>query len=84
MTDPGRQIEEIIEKRIRPRTRVDGGDTKFEKLENGTVYIGAYGDCSVCPCCGPELSLWIKKEVKKLLDIDVNVKIINHVPYYER
>lgn len=82
MTDLSAEIEEIIEKKIRPRTRVDGGDVKFEKLENGTVYIGAYADCSVCPCCEPELSLWVKREVNKLLGIDIHVKVNNHVPYF--
>lgn len=77
------QIEEVINNKIRPRTRVDGGDIKFESIEDGTVYIGAYADCSDCPCCETELALWIEKKLETELGLRIKVKIIKHVPYYK-
>lgn len=76
------KIEEIVNKKIRPRTRVDGGDIKFEKFEDNTVYVGAYADCSVCRSCDPELTQWIEKELKKQLGLVVKVNITKYVPYF--
>lgn len=76
------QIAAVINKKIRPRTRVDGGDILFEKLEGDTVFIGAYADCATCPSCEAELGGWIARELKKQLQVEVEVKISKHVPYY--
>lgn len=82
VNNPDIRIAEIINQKLRPRTRADGGDILFEKIEDGTIYVGAYADCSVCRCCEPELSWWIQKEVKKELGLEYKVKIIRYKPYY--
>lgn len=79
-----KQIEDIIMNEIRPKTRVDGGDIIFEGFEDGTIILGAYGDCAACPCCDPELNEWIRERVSKRFHTDFRVKINKHIPYYAR
>lgn len=82
MEDLSKQIEEIINQKIRPRTRVDGGDIKFNSMIGSIVHIDAFADCSVCPCCDQEMSLWIGKQVRKELGVEVTVKVTKHRPYF--
>jgi len=77
-----KQIQDIVNNKIRPRTRVDGGDILFNRVDEGVVHIDAYADCATCQCCETELSYWITNQVKKELGIDVAVKITKHKPYF--
>ena len=43
-----KKIEEVLET-IRPILVGDGGDIKFVKFDNGTVYIKLLGHCATCP-----------------------------------
>ena len=45
--DIEKKIIENLDK-IRPYLQNDGGDIKFIKFENGTVYISLLGACSDC------------------------------------
>lgn len=65
MEDLSKQVEEIVNYKIRPRTRVDGGDIMFDRFSDGVVYINAYADCAACRCCDTELSYWIAKQVNR-------------------
>jgi Fe-S cluster biogenesis protein NfuA len=76
------QIEEIINKKIRPRVRVDGGDILFSGIEGSVIHIDAFADCAVCPCCEPELTSWIEKQIKKELGISLEVRVTKHKPYF--
>lgn len=78
------EIEQFINKKVRPKARVDGGDLKFERYEDNTVFIGTYADCASCICCKERLPLWIKKELKNKFGIDVEVEFIKHVPYFNK
>ena len=77
-------IRKLIDERIRPRARVDGGDIKFEGLDGLSLRIGAYADCATCPCCEVEFPRWIESYVKAETDLDVRVSVNRHVPYYAR
>mgnify|MGYP001379534339 CR=1 FL=1 len=44
-----KQIEEILDKKIRPAVARDGGDIKFKSFENGVVKVELQGSCSGCP-----------------------------------
>lgn len=76
------KIKSIVNDKIRPRTRVDGGDILFKSFEEGIVHIDAFADCATCQCCEGELSFWITKQIKKELHIDVSVKITRNKPYF--
>lgn len=44
-----RQIEELLETRVRPAVAQDGGDIVFDRFEDGIVYLHMRGACSGCP-----------------------------------
>lgn len=77
-------VREIIERYIRPRTRVDGGNLTFEKLEGDTLVIGAYGDCASCTCGEKELTEWVGREIARRMGYEPKVRLVRHVPYYAR
>jgi Fe-S cluster biogenesis protein NfuA len=43
------QILSLIEARIRPALKQDGGDIVFKNFENGIVYVELIGNCAGCP-----------------------------------
>lgn len=57
------QLKAIIDQRIRPATRSDGGDITFASYENGVVKVNLAGACVDCPFA-PRT---IKGGVEKLL-----------------
>ena len=42
-----KKINEVIDN-IRPYLQNDGGDVKFNRYENGVVYVSMIGACSNC------------------------------------
>lgn len=53
----------LINARIRPALKQDGGDIRFVKFENGIVYVELQGNCSGCPYA----AVTLKEGVEKLL-----------------
>ena len=67
-TDPNnqetiRQILGLINARIRPALKQDGGDIAFVKFEEGIVYVELQGNCSGCPYA----AITLKEGVEKIL-----------------
>ena len=48
-SDVVKQINEVLETKIRPAVSKDGGDIKFISFENGVVKVELRGSCSGCP-----------------------------------
>ena len=46
--DIEKRINEVLDK-IRPYLENDGGSVKFNRFENGIVYVTLIGACSNCP-----------------------------------
>lgn len=44
-----KDIQDILNTRVRPAVAQDGGDIVFEKFEDGVVYLRLKGACSGCP-----------------------------------
>mgnify|MGYP006126859855 FL=1 len=44
-----KQIEEVLDQKIRPAVARDGGDIKFKSFDNGVVKVELQGSCSGCP-----------------------------------
>ena len=42
------QVLEVIENRIRPRIRMDGGDITLVEVQDGVVRVRLHGACSMC------------------------------------
>lgn len=66
--------EEIIQKilglldaRIRPAVKQDGGDIKFKKYEDGIVYVEMCGACAGCPYALHTLKEGVEKIIKSYI-----------------
>ena len=78
-------IKTLVEKHIRPKSRVDGGDLRFESYEDGVVIIGAHSACATCLCCEDRLLEWLKNEIQTQLKLpQIEVFIKRYIPYYKR
>ncbi len=58
-----RDIQDLLDQRIRPFVARDGGDITFDRFEEGTVYLHMRGACSGCPSA----SITLKRGVENLL-----------------
>ena len=61
--DIERQIEEVLDSKIRPAVARDGGDIKFKSFKEGVVKVELQGSCSGCPSS----LLTLKQGVQNLL-----------------
>ena len=57
-----RQIEKTIEK-VRPYIQSEGGDVRFERLEDDIVYVSVHGACVGCMA----LDFTLKEGVEALI-----------------
>ena len=58
-----KQIQSLINARIRPAVKQDGGDIAFKSFDNGIVYVELQGACAGCPYA----MVTLKEGVEKLL-----------------
>lgn len=68
------KINEVLNK-IRPYLQNDGGDVKFEKFENGVVYVSLLGACSNCPMAVMTLQDGVESAL--VSEIPEVIKVIN-------
>lgn len=59
-----REIEELLETRIRPVVAQDGGDIQLNRYEEGIVYVEMKGACSGCPSSMQTLKQGIENMLK--------------------
>lgn len=59
-----KQIIGLINARIRPAVKQDGGDIEFKKFENGVVYVELQGNCVGCPYALVTLKEGVEKVLK--------------------
>lgn len=57
------QIKEIIEERVRPSVKMDGGDITYVAFQEGVLFLQLQGACSGCPSA----SLTLKAGIRNLL-----------------
>ena len=69
-----KKINEVLDK-IRPYLENDGGSVKFNRFENGVVYVTLVGACSNCPHAALTLEEGI--ETALVNEIPEVVKVIN-------
>ena len=68
------KIKEVIEN-IRPYLQNDGGDVKFNRYENGVVYVSMVGACSNCSIASVTLEDGI--EAALINEIPEVIKVVN-------
>ena len=55
------QIKKIIEEKIRPALRADGGDIEFVGLEDQVVKVRLTGACHGCPSAAITLQMGVQR-----------------------
>ncbi len=73
------QIMSLLNARIRPAVKKDGGDIKFLQFENGIVFVEMQGACKGCPYAMRTLKDGVERilktyipQVKEVRNIDEN------------
>jgi Fe-S cluster biogenesis protein NfuA len=61
--DIARQIQELLDTRVRPAVAQDGGDITFHGFDRGVVYLHMKGACAGCPSS----TLTLKMGIENLL-----------------
>ncbi len=59
-----KEIQDLLNNRVRPAVAMDGGDITFEKFEDGIVYLRLKGACSGCPSASATLKGGIENMLK--------------------
>jgi len=60
-----KEIEDILDEKIRPQLRSHLGDIEIVKLEDTTLYVKLVGQCSSCMSSKYTFEELIKKEIIK-------------------
>lgn len=69
-----KKINEVLDK-IRPYLENDGGSVKFNRYENGVVYVTLVGACSNCPMAALTLEEGIQSAL--INEIPEVIKVVN-------
>ncbi len=72
--DIEKRINEVLD-RLKPYLENDGGSVKFNRYENGVVYVTLVGACSNCPLASSTLEDGI--ETALISEIPEIVKVVN-------
>ena len=70
------QITSLLNARIRPAVKKDGGDIKFLKFEDGIVWVEMQGNCKGCPYAMRTLKDGVEKILKTYIPQVLEVRNI--------
>ena len=73
------QITSLLNARIRPAVKKDGGDIKFLKFENGIVFVEMQGSCKGCPYAMRTLKDGVEKILKAYIPQVLEVRNIEEL-----
>lgn len=73
------RIVGLINARIRPALKQDGGDISFHGFENGIVYVELKGNCAGCPYAMVTLKEGVEKILQTYIPEVKSVKSINQI-----
>jgi len=68
------KVEELINTRIRPALRQDGGDLELIDVDHNTVYVTLHGACATCPSSTVTMRQFIEKELKKEISPSMRIE----------
>ena len=72
-----KQINDLLNERIKPAVAQDGGDISFVKFDNGIVYLELRGACAGCPSSTITLKSGIENMLKYYIPEIVSVEAVN-------
>ena len=67
MQEELKQIEAVLDEKVRPVLRTHGGNLEIDHLENGVLYIKMLGQCAGCPSADLTNETLVEAELVKAL-----------------
>ena len=75
-----KQIEAVLDEKVRPSLRAHGGEVQIDALEDGVLYIKLLGECAGCPSADLTNESLIEAElVKNLPELVQKVTVVQTV-----
>lgn len=60
-----KEIEKVLDERVRPDLSLHGGNIRIEKLEDGVLHVRMLGHCSGCPSAELTMENLVNTELKE-------------------
>ena len=80
MREEWKQIEAVLDEKVRPSLRAHGGELEIDHLEGGVLYIKLLGQCAGCPSADLTTETLVEAElVKALPDLVEKVCVVQSV-----
>lgn len=67
-------IEEVLEKEIRPRLQLDGGDIELSDIDGLTVTVALRGRCTGCPSSQATVQGTVERLLREKVDPEITVR----------
>jgi NifU-like protein len=67
-------IEEVLEKEIRPRLQLDGGDIELADIDGLTVTVSLRGRCTGCPASQATVQGTVERILREKVDPEIQVR----------
>lgn len=74
-----REIEEILEKYVRPDLSGHNGNIQLIDIKNDIAYVKLMGHCSGCPAAKYTMESIVKEEILKHTDVVCDVRLHEEV-----
>ena len=71
-----RELELLMDEKVRPYLASDGGDLKLIKLEQGILFIRYEGACSGCPSSMGGTLNYLQQVVSEFLQENIRIKVV--------
>ena len=61
------KVKQVIEEKVRPALRMDGGDIEFKGMDGNKVKVQLQGACSGCPSAAITLQMGVLRALKEAI-----------------
>ena len=78
LSEIDRQIQELIDTRIKPAVAQDGGNIEFVEFDEGIVYLRLEGACAGCPSASMTLKHGIESMLKHFVPEVLRVEPVEY------
>lgn len=67
MSEALKQIEAVLDEKVRPALRAHGGEIQIDRLEDRVLYVKLLGQCAGCPSADLTNETLVEAELVKAL-----------------
>ncbi|MGQ9678522.1 MAG: NifU family protein [bacterium] len=71
------QIKQVIEDKVRPNLKMDGGDIELvDVTDQGVVKVRFKGHCAQCPFSSMTIAFSVEKTIKEIIPEVVRIELV--------